>query len=202
MEKTPPKKQVGQARGVELAFISCELALKRYLARFLHRREDIDDMAQETYLRAYKATEKRFIEFPKAYLFKVARTVALGELSKKMQQLTDYLEEMPVGEVEVEGAVDEELIAEQRVALYCEAIAELPPQCRRVFLMRKVRGLSHKVIAAELDITVSAVERNITRGAFQFKRYIDSHDKDLQQEPQKRKPQSVKDSAGVQESKR
>ena len=173
MGKSSLKDDKSRNMGIDSSFVACELALKRYLARYLNRREDIDDMAQETYLRAYKATEKRWIEFPKAYLFKVARTVALGELSKKMRQLTDYLEEMPAEEPSSEGAIDEELIAEQRVTLYCDAIAELPPQCRRVFLMRKVHGLSHKEISAELGITTSAVERNITRGVFQFKRYVD-----------------------------
>ena len=173
------------------------MALKRYLARFIHRREDIDDMAQETYLRAYKATQKRWIEFPKAYLFKVARTVALSELSKKMSQITDYLEEIPAEEPGSEGSIDEELIAEQRLALYCDAIAELPPQCRRVFLMRKVQGLSHKDIATELGITTSAVERNITRGIFQFQRYIKYQDESSGQQTAEAIPLTAKKPGGV-----
>lgn len=191
---SPPKEPWGL--GIDTAFLACESALKRYLARYLHRREDIDDMAQETYLRAYKATDKRLIEFPKAYLFKVARTVALAELSKKMQQLTDYLEDMPIEGVEGDGPVDEELIAEQRVTLYCDAIAELPPQCRRVFLMRKVQGLTHKEIAAALDISVSAVERNMTRGLFQFKRYVDGSDQQGRQEVQRVAPHPGQGPAG------
>ena len=172
MSKSPLKDDRPPVSGIDASFAACEMALKRYLARFLHRREDIDDMTQETYLRAYKATQKRWIEFPKAYLFKVARTVALNELSQKMRQLTDYLEDMPTEEPHSQGGLDEELMAEQRVSNYCDAIAELSPQCRRVFLMRKVQGLSHKVIAAELGITTKAVERNITRGVYQFQRYL------------------------------
>ena len=199
MGKTPLDDKPSRKMGIDSSFAACEMALKRYLARYLHRREDIEDMAQETYLRAYKATEKRWIEFPKAYLFKVARTVALSELSKKMRQLTDYLEEMPDGEPGSAGSVDEELIAEQRVALYCDAIAELPPQCRRVFLMRKVQGMPHKEIAAELGITTSAVERNITRGVFQFQRYVNNKDMDQIQESVEAVPLSAKDPGGVQQ---
>jgi len=178
MAKLPPKGEKPTALGIDASFAACEMALKRYLARFIHRREDIEDMAQETYLRAYKATQTRWIEFPKAYLFKVARTVALTELSKKMYQLTDYLEDMPAEEPGSDGGVDEEVIAEQKVALYCDAIAGMPPQCRRVFLMRKVQGLSHKEISTKLGITISAVERNITRGIVQFQRYVKSKEMD------------------------
>ena len=196
MGKSPQNHQPPREMGVESAFKTCEMALKRYLARYLHRREDIEDMVQETYLRAHKATHKRWVEYPKAYLFKVARTVALSELSKKMRQMTDYLEEMPAEEPGSEGSIDEELIAEQRLSLYCDAIAELPPQCRRVFLMRKVQGMSHKDIAKELAITTSAVERNITRGVFQFQRYVNHRDRE--QVPLAAAPHGVKDPGGVQ----
>lgn len=133
MGNSPPKGEERRDTGIDSSFVAFEMALKRYLARYFHRHEDIDDMAQETYLRAYKATQKRWIEFPKAYLFKVARTVALGELSKKMRKITDYLEEIPDEEYGSASAADEELMPEQRLALYCDAVAELPPQCRRVF---------------------------------------------------------------------
>lgn len=196
MSKLPLEDDKSPAWGIDASFAACEMALKRYLARYVHRREDIDDMTQETYLRAYKATEKRWIEFPKAYLFKVARTVALNELSKQMRRLTDYMEELPGEEPLSEASVDEELMAEQRVALYCDAVAELPPQCRKVFLMRKVQGLSHKAIAAELGITTSAVERNITRGIFQFQRYIKRRDEESGELSGDVQPCSMNDTGG------
>ena len=195
MGKVPHNDKPAREMGVESAFKTCEMALKRYLARYLHRREDIEDMVQETYLRAHKATQKRWVEYPKAYLFKVARTVALSELSKKMQQLTDYLEEIPAEEPGSDSSIDEELIAEQRLSLYCDAVAELPPQCRRVFLMRKVQGMSHKEIAEELAITTSAVERNITRGVFQFQRYVNH--KDQEQARLVAEPHGAKDPGGI-----
>ena len=178
MGDSPIKEAEAQERGIQLSFSACERALKRYLSRFIYKPEDIEDMTQETFLRAYSATQKRKIDFPKAYLFKVARNVAFAELSKKNRQLTDYLEELPAEELGDGTTIDDELMAQQRVKLYCDAIAEMPPRCRRVFLMRKVHAMSHKDIATELGVTVSAVERNITRGLVQFKRYVDSRDAD------------------------
>ena len=68
------------------SFLESEFALKRFLGRFLYKPEDIDDMAQETFLRAYSATQGRDIDSPKAYLFQVAKTMALKELSRKSKQ--------------------------------------------------------------------------------------------------------------------
>jgi RNA polymerase sigma factor (sigma-70 family) len=145
-------------------FLGSESALRRYLTRFVHRPEDIDDMAQETFLRAYTATSGRDIDFPKAYLFRVAKSVALRQLTKKTNQVTEFIEEAHMEEPAAGQTVEQEVEAEQKIRQYCEAIAELPPQCRRVFLMRKYQGLPHKEIAAQLNISVGAVEKQVTLG--------------------------------------
>jgi len=145
-------------------FISSELALKRYLKRFFYRDEDIDDMAQETFLNAYKYTHKRDIEYPKAYLYQVAKSVAMRELARKSRQLTDYMEEAAIPEPEDQASLEDEVMADQKLVHFCESIAELPPQCRRVFLMRKYQAMSHREIATALGISISAVEQHITMG--------------------------------------
>lgn len=162
------------------SYINTEPALRRYLRRFFYRDEDIDDMAQETFLRAYKFAQNRPIEYPKAYLFKVAKSVALRELSKKNRQLTDYIEEACDGEPDGVDSLEEEVIANQSLALFCEAIADLPPQCRRVFLMRKYHAMSHKDIASELNISVSAVEQHITIGIKRCKSRLDNTERGIE----------------------
>ena len=158
-------------------FIGSESALKRYVGRFVHKPEDIDDMVQETFLRAYTATNSREIEYPKAYLFKVAKSVALRALNKKAHQVTDYLEEAQAEASLDHASLEEEIEADQKVQLYCAAIAELPPQCRRVFLMRKYQALSHKEIAEALGITVGAVEKQVTLGIKRCMAYMDKRER-------------------------
>jgi RNA polymerase sigma factor (sigma-70 family) len=164
------------------AFLSCESLLKRYIGRFLYKPEDIEDITQEAFLRAYRATGDRRIESPRAYLFRVAKTIALKELSKKSRQLTEYLEEATVSDVSQEASLEEEVEAEQKVRLFCDAIAELPPQCRRVFLMRKCQALSHKQVAEQLGITQSAVEKQLALGVERCKKYIKTREKGVMSE--------------------
>jgi len=164
MTQTNKKDKTSIISTIYDAFVRDESALKRYLRRFVSRPEDIDDMAQETFLRAYRATEAREIDYPKAYLFRVAKTVAIRSLNKKSEQVTDYMEEAAMEEPAGHGSLEETVEAEEKVDVYCRAIAELPPQCRRVFLMRKYQAMSHKDIAAQLNISVGAVEKQITLG--------------------------------------
>jgi DNA-directed RNA polymerase specialized sigma24 family protein len=50
------------------AYLENEVALKRYLGRFIKSREAADDLAQEAFLRAFAAESGKKIEAPKAFL--------------------------------------------------------------------------------------------------------------------------------------
>ena len=159
------------------AFLQNETSIKRFIRRFLYRTEDIDEIAQETFLRAYRATEGRQINSPKAYLFQVARTLAYRELSRKTRCLTDYIEDLDDVEATDQDTLEEECAAQQKIRHYFEAIASLPPQCRKVFLMRKVQAMPHSAIAETLGISHSAVEKHIARGTLRCKQFMDDKDR-------------------------
>lgn len=155
------------------AYARHQAALKRFISRFLPNSHDIEDVSQETFLRAFTVEKSRVIEQPKSFLFRIAKHVALTQLTRKSRQITDYLEDFDDSEVLLsEDTVEDELIAQETLGIHCEAVAGLPPQCRRVYLMRKVYGMSHKEIAGRLSIAVSTVEKHLIKGVEQCDRYV------------------------------
>ena len=54
--------------------------------------------------------------------------------------------------------------SEQKFLSFCRAVSTLPVICRKVFILKKVYGLSQKEIATFLDIAPSTVEKHIARG--------------------------------------
>jgi len=155
------------------AYARHQAALKRFISRFLPNSYDIEDVSQETFLRAFTAEKEREIEQPKSFLFRIAKHVALTQLTQKSRQITDYLEDFDESEVLLtEDTLEDELMARETLGIHCEAVAGLPPQCRRVYLMRKVYGMSHKEIAGQLGIAVSTVEKHLMKGVEQCDRYV------------------------------
>jgi len=147
------------------AFIKNLSFLKRFLTRFLSSTQDIEDVVQESYLKALSAEKKQVISSPKAFLFRIARNEALKELQKKSRRITDYLEDLDVPESATSDTIVEDSSnSKQRFGLFCESALEMPPRCRKAFLMCKVYGYSYKEIASHLDISVSGVEKHIARG--------------------------------------
>jgi len=149
------------------------LSLKRFIGRFLRNSPDIEDIAQEAFLRAYVVERNRHIEQPKSFLFRIAKHVALSQLARKARQITGYIEDSADSTViQVVSSAEDEISARQILGLHCEAVAELSPQCRQAYLLRKVHGLSHKEIADELGIAVSTIEKHLIKAVEQCDRYV------------------------------
>ncbi len=158
---------------VTAAFLEHQSFLKKFLSRYLYERQDIEDVAQETYLRAYQAEQNRDIEQPKAFLFRIARNIALTSLTRKSNQITDCIADLDDSMViDNEATVENEVEARQNLGIYCEAVAALPAQCRRVFLLRKIHGLSHKEIAERMGLSVSSVEKHLLKGVLRCRAFV------------------------------
>jgi len=161
-KRQPP---ADRSASVTEAFVKHESFLRRFLTRFLSRPQDIEDVVQDTYLKAYSAEQDREIHTPKAFLFRIARNAALKELTKKSQQLMAYIEEIDPSEINHnEASLDELVMAREKLGMFCQSALEMTPRCRRVFLMAKVYGFSYKEISKQLGISVSAIEKHVARG--------------------------------------
>lgn len=175
-----PARQTSSQTTISCAFITCEPLLKRFLARFFSEQRDIEDVAQEAYLRAFAAERRKKIARPKAYLFRVAKNIALTELTKKSKQITTCIEDMDASLVientVAENSVDAVVEALDSLELYCEAIATLSEKCRMVFLLRKVRGLTHREIAARMSLSVSSVEKYLATAVLALRQLVNERE--------------------------
>jgi RNA polymerase sigma-70 factor (ECF subfamily) len=160
--------------GVSGIFWEQNTFLKKFLARFLNREQDIEDVAQEAYLKAYSAEQERGeIEQPKAFLFSIAKNLALNELTRKSRKITSYIEECQEGLVnEAEIGADLVVEGQEHLGVYCEAVASLPEKCRKIYLLRKVHGLPHKEIAARLGVSLSMVEKQLRIGVLSCREHV------------------------------
>jgi RNA polymerase sigma-70 factor (ECF subfamily) len=162
---TSAREKPRRASAIMPAFLAVESALKKYLRRFLAQQQDIEDIVQDVFVRAYESESTQEVRSPKSFLFRIARNIALNEVSRKSHQLMIY-----VGDVADLDVIDDKctglqaLELQQRLAILNKAIAELPSQCQRVLVMRKIYGYTHKEVAECLNISVKTVEKHLTKG--------------------------------------
>jgi RNA polymerase sigma-70 factor (ECF subfamily) len=171
MASNPTRRQ--KLSPVSKSFLKNESFLKKFISRYMTRPEDIDDVVQESFLKAFAAESEKPIAHPKAFLFRIARNSALSRLRLKSRSITDYIEDLGSSDVVSTAAPVEDQIADQeKLAVFAEAAASLPPQCRRAFLLRKVNGLSHREVAERLGISISTVEKHQAAGLARCSQYM------------------------------
>ena len=153
---------------VTSAFVSNRPALSRYVGRLLGSRysaSDVEDFTQETFIRAFSAKQAEDLEFPKAYLFRIARNLVVKSGIRKTNPLKLLVEDF-----EIEGIIDsipkqdEALHQKKRLEAFYDAANRLPRQCRRALLLRQIEGLSHKQISKRMGISTSTVEKHLAKG--------------------------------------
>jgi RNA polymerase sigma-70 factor (ECF subfamily) len=72
------------------------------------------------------------------------------------------LSTLPV--MEERRGVADALSIEEKLGLLAEAIATLPPRCREIIMLCKLKGLTHREAAAQLRISERTVDEQILRG--------------------------------------
>jgi RNA polymerase sigma factor (sigma-70 family) len=171
------EREARRPSAIETAFLRYEQAIKRVIARITGTRTDVDDLAQELFLRTVAAEAARPIENPKAYLFEAARNMARTERSTRTRRVLEVIDESIEADIAGQDLSAEAVVmGRERYAMFCESVALLPAQCRRVFLMRKAYDMSHKEIAASLGISESTVEKHIGTALARCSAYIRLHE--------------------------
>lgn len=153
-----------------------EAALRTYLRGRFSSLQDVDDLVQETYARLLRAREIGRASLTRAYLFTVARNVALDVLRHRHAVPIMALEEIDRWAV-VEDQPDaaEALSHQQELDLLADAIRTLPPRCGEIVRLRRIAGLSYQDIAARLGVTESTVNAQLAIGLIRCRHYLSAH---------------------------
>jgi RNA polymerase sigma-70 factor (ECF subfamily) len=160
-------------RRLESSYRECRTALKAFVRRYLRRPEDVEDVTQETFLRVLEAADRTDFRDAKAYLFTTARNLSLKHIALHANKVTSALADF--GELEVmdtANSLDAEVEVWEQVRLFYEALMQLPPQCRRVLILKKVYELSHEEIAEHLGISVSTANQHLAKGLARCTLYL------------------------------
>ncbi len=166
------------SRTLDEIFLLIQEALKANVRKIVSRPQDVEDVVQETYLRAVASNTTKSIRDPRGYLFRTSRNIALNEKAKLFHRLERAVPVEEIDQIAVfsrHTPVENDAWNKQRFADFCLALSELPVRCRKVFVLRKVYGLSQKEIAEKLEISISTVESHITKGMQRINQFMQSH---------------------------
>jgi len=170
----------GQQAAYERLMGKYQNALRHHIQRMVRGREQIDDLVQESFIKAFSALKSYSADYAfSTWLYKIATNHTIDFLRKK--KLNTFSIDRPIqtkdGELEYEVPdttyrPDRHIVQDQRRALIQDAIDALPPKYHRVIVMRHQQEKSYDEIARSLDLPLGTVKAHIFRARELLNKYL------------------------------
>jgi RNA polymerase sigma-70 factor (ECF subfamily) len=158
-EKSEATSKIRPRRSEAAEFIP---ALRAFFARKAHR-DDIDDLIQEVLIRMHGRSVAE-IENLDCYIFQVAMNVLRDRYRRDQVRCRSYHCELTEDHHPLDDLSPERVVwAREELRQTIAAMNELPERTRKVLVLLRWEGLTYPQVAERLAISVSAVEKHVTR---------------------------------------
>lgn len=150
----------------------------RLVYRFCPDHDTADELAQETFVKAYTALHTFREEFKfSSWIGTIATNLSLNYLKRQKRQVS--MEDYPIAEIvaddnpranPISNLSDKEL--GQKIE---EEVDKLPPEFKAVFVLRMHQDLSYEEIAERLGIEIGTVMSRLFRARSRLKKALEEY---------------------------
>jgi RNA polymerase sigma-70 factor, ECF subfamily len=147
-----------------------KVRISALIRRMIQNPDDVEDLAQETFIKAYKALPRfQFSYTFSAWIYRIASNNTIDFLRKKRFQMVSI--DQPFGEdgdqyidIKDESLTPEiELISLERKQILEKAISDLPENYRVIVRLRHAEELEYSEISDKLKIPLGTVKAHLFR---------------------------------------
>jgi len=165
--------KAGDDASFDFLLVKYRSPLVNFLYRMVRDQATAEDLAQEVFLRVYRA-RKQYTPSAKftTWLFRIATNVALNSVRDNRYQKLEVSLNAPLNDEEDsaprelparEMRIDEHLVERDRVQFIQRAIASLPEKQRAAVLLHKYEEMDYAEIAKILECTEAALKSLLFR---------------------------------------
>ena len=164
--------QAGDKRAFELLVIKYQRKVERLLSRIIRNQDEIPDVAQESFIKAYRALANfRGDSAFYTWLYRISVNTAKNYLvsqGRRAPTSTGYDVEEAEGFEDAVGlrdnaTPDAQLMSKQIAQIVNTTIDKLPEELRTAITLREIDGLSYEEIAQIMDCPIGTVRSRIFR---------------------------------------
>jgi RNA polymerase sigma factor (sigma-70 family) len=151
---------------------------RRRLARRLGSVELATETLHNAWLRLARSGSPGPVRSPESYVFRVALNVAFDQRHAESRELSasaiETLRHLDNDELDPHRIFE----ARSEIRALGQALNELPPRCRSVFIAARVEGIPQADIAKRLGISTRMVERELKRAFDHFEERLEKQQSD------------------------
>jgi len=156
------------AGGKAPPFLSYLGAIRAFVSKRVHP-NDLDDVVQDVALKMHQRAGRDGVENVQGYLFQVARSVLADHGRRSRAGRAGLHDPLEDHNHPVETCPPDRILEHrQELQLMLAALRDLPDRARQAFVLHRFDHMSYADIARHMNISVSAVEKNIMRAMRQL----------------------------------
>jgi RNA polymerase sigma factor (sigma-70 family) len=163
------------AKSVAELFQEHNRSLIRFLTARLRSAQEAEEVAQEAYVRLLRLDQPGTVSFLRAFLYKTAANLAVDRMRRRGRHSVaaeaGYFEDSrkpTTPDREVEGS--------QEIEQVMRLIEDLPPKCRRAFLLHKIEELEFVDVAERMGLSERMVRIYVIRAILYVRAGLDAED--------------------------
>lgn len=149
--------------GVEAWYRQQYDPLVTFLQRRGHAGQDAEDVAQESFTRVLPYVGGKPHESWRPTLYRIAINILNDRLRLARRRPREQISLDDLHLAADQPSLDEIALRHQQRTRLLKALLELPPQCRRVCLLKLVRGMENVEVARHCGISLRMVEKHVAR---------------------------------------
>lgn len=157
---------------METTYLKCRAVLTKIISSIV-KSDDVEDIVQDTFIKTYEAGLKQEIKFERTYMLQTAKNLALNHVSKASERKNQSLDDMQSLPSDLTSkSLESQIESKERFLHFCRATDTLSVEVKRVFLLKKVYGMSQRDIADYIGLSQSTVEKHVAKGLLQCSLYL------------------------------
>jgi RNA polymerase sigma factor (sigma-70 family) len=165
------EKAIAMGSALEGIYKHVSPSVSKSVMHILKNQDDTDDIMQEAWMRYLKITDDCVrIENPQAFLRRIAVNLALDHLRHRHRknkifadvasaEHANTLDSIPTPDTGIEDSLTYASTFQNII----NALDDLPPRCRKAFLLNAIEGHTHVEVSQNMGLSVSAIEKYCRR---------------------------------------
>lgn len=156
--------QIERMSAITAIYEKYNVGLLKYLNKRLQSKEDVEDVAQEVYIRLIKYTNLDGLEPSLPLLCTIAANLIKDRLRKaKTKAIYRHVSLSDIETKSNDTSPEEIAMSREGVEKFKHVFRSLKKDCRKVFILHRLEGFTYEEISVKMGISKSMVYKHLNR---------------------------------------
>jgi len=166
----------GDTRAFEELFRRYDRRIYPFVLKIIRTEAQAQELTQEIFIKIWQNREKlAAVDNPEAYIFTIAVRHTLDQIKRRLNE-SRMLQRLAAVRSLTHNDTDEELLLRDRAALVQQAVDQLPPQQKAVYILSRQGGLDYDQIGQRLNISPNTVRNHLVKALQFIRSYMKDQD--------------------------